>query len=122
MRATVWVVVLLVVSPFTHSQESKKKILVPGGFGTGQNFLDMDKESQRSFAIGLVDGMLLAPLFDAPDHGKTFERIQACVKDMTEVQVAAIIEKYLRDHPEDWNHQLNVESLNALIGVCPTVN
>lgn len=95
MRATFLLVIFLVVTPFTYSQ-TEKPVLIAGGFLTGQDFLGMDKGSQSSFAMGLVDGMLLAPLFHAPDHGDPFERIQACVKDMSGIQVAAIIEKYLK--------------------------
>jgi hypothetical protein len=119
MRTTVLMVAFLAASPLMHSQEAPKPIRVPGGFLTGQEFLDMDKGNQAWLAMGLVDGVFLAPLFDAPDNGKTFNRIEVCVKDMSGVQIAAIIEKYLKDHPEFWNKQLNVMALNALVGVCP---
>ena len=119
MRMTALALAFVVFSPLMHSQEPRKQLFVFGGFMKAQAFLDMDKENQRSFAMGLVDGVFLAPFFDAPDHGKSLVQMHACVKDMSDVQVAAIIEKYLKDHPETWHLQLNVECLSALRSACP---
>jgi len=38
---------------------------------------------------------------------------------MTDAQVAAIISKFVRDHPERWNRSLNVVAFTAMTQACP---
>jgi hypothetical protein len=45
--------------------------------------------------------------------------MRTCVNGMTNTQVAAIITKYAKDHPEEWHIGANVVAWKALRGVCP---
>jgi hypothetical protein len=40
------------------------------------------------------------------------------LRDMTNGQVQAILEKYLADHPAEWHHQLADIATNALVLPC----
>lgn len=66
--------------------------------------------------MGVINGMLLAPLFGAPKD--RIEWLERCLPYMTNDQVAAIILKHLQSHPERWHHQLHIESLNAMQAAC----
>ena len=79
----------------------------------------MDSDGQRAYAMGFLDGMYVAPLFDAPDSSKALLSLESCVEGMKASQVAAIIAKYVRDHPEHWHHSLNVEAYQAMRQACP---
>jgi hypothetical protein len=96
-------------------------VSVHNGFLRGEEYLHLDAGTQRGYEMGIVDGMLLAPLFGAPAtwDGTKIEPLANCITGMTDTQVAAIISKFLRDHPERWNQNLHVVVFSAFKQACP---
>jgi hypothetical protein len=122
MTLTRWVLVLvLLFLPFNAAvpQESEDTALVNEGFVKTEDYLGWERTEQSVYAAGLVDGMFLAPVFDAPNRGKYLIAIQNCVKGMSNKQVAAIIIKYAKEHPEKWHIGTNLVAYQALREVCP---
>lgn len=118
MKQSILVLFALLVS----SGFSQQGISIKAGFLTAEEFTHMNDQSQRDYAMGVVDGMLLAPLFGAPRAWNDGQKIGAfgdCITGMTDAQVAAIISKFVRDHPEHWNHSLNVVAFKAMTQACP---
>jgi hypothetical protein len=72
---------------------------------------------------GMIDGMYLAPMFDAPDEDKYLVRIRRCVTDgdLTNTQIAAIVTKYVKKRRDEWQAGANVVAYQALREVCPTI-
>ena len=101
--------------------DARKTIFMLNGFGKAQDFLKYSNETKVGYAMGLLDGIWLAPIFDAPDRGPALAATQACIKGMDNYQVEAIIEKYIKDHPEIWHLALNLEAWNAIRTACPNV-
>jgi hypothetical protein len=62
--------------------------------------------------------MYLAPVFDAPNRGKDLTATRVCLNGMTNTQVAAIIKKYAKEHPEKWDMGANVVAWQALREAC----
>ncbi|MFZ3210128.1 MAG: hypothetical protein WA188_01310 [Terriglobales bacterium] len=111
--------VLLLTIPFNEqSAQSLKTKTVSNGFLKAREFLDLSEAEKTGFAWGFVDGLFVAPLLDAPDDGKFYVGLRSCAAEMQGTQVAAIIEKYIKDHPEDWHQQLHVVAFNALLKGC----
>ena len=77
-------------------------------------FTDVNK---KRYAIGVLDGMFLAPLFGAPKAN--IKWLENCVVNMTDSQVAAILNKYLIDNPARWHEPLNIIAYSALREACP---
>ena len=100
-------------------QKSEDEALVNQGFIKTEKYLGFGEAEQAIYAAGLMDGIFLAPAFDAPSKGKYLVAMQTCVNRMTNTQVAAIIAKYAKDHPEEWHVGANVVAWKALRGVCP---
>ena len=44
---------------------ANQQIWVKVGFGTGQTYIDMSESEQRAYAMGAINGILLAPFFGA---------------------------------------------------------
>jgi hypothetical protein len=88
-------------------------------FLKAKDYLDMDSNNQRAYATGVVDGMYMAPFFGAQDDGKALVSLATCVEGMKGSQVAAIIEKYIRDHPENSHWDLNLQAYSPMRGACP---
>ena len=91
---------------------------VPKGFLTVQKYLELGTVAQGTFAMGFVDGMLMAPMFDASDQNGQYLLLSSCVVPMTPRQIAAIIEKYGKEHPERWDEPVHGLAYGALIRAC----
>jgi hypothetical protein len=100
---------------------SDERALVHEGYLKAEKYLEFEPREQAIYAMGLVDGMYLAPVFDAPNDSKYLSSLQTCLKEMSNTQVAAIITKFAKEHPEKWHMGTNVLAYQALRqdGVCP---
>lgn len=81
-------------------------VIVTSGFGTGNSYKQMRPAEKAAYASGIIDGLLCAPLHGAPR--KEMEWLEVFTKGKTNIQVAAILTKYLDAHPEDWDQPLNL--------------
>jgi hypothetical protein len=88
----------------------------PDGFGTGQDFLGFSDAGKRAYAMGAINGFLMAPMLGTPEA--QVSRVGRCLENMTDVQVAAIIDKWLREHPERWHYGLHIESWVSVKSAC----
>ena len=95
---------------------AERGVLIHNGFGTGQDFLGFSDTGKRGYAMGVVNGFLMAPMLGAPEaQVRVYGR---CLEKMTDVQVASIIDKWLREHPERWHYGLHFESWVAVKSAC----
>ena len=98
------------------AQASNQDILVHNGFATGQKYLEMNVAQKKAYAMGAMDGMLLAPLMGAPK--KDMAWLETCAENMTDVQVAAILTKYLENNPGQWHESAHVSMFSAMMDAC----
>jgi hypothetical protein len=89
------------------------------GSMTAREFLDMPQGARKFYVMGLMDGLFLAPMFGAPANNKWRIAIQTCVEGKQVAQLVAIIEKYIKEHPEYWHADAHFEAYNALSRACP---
>jgi hypothetical protein len=87
---------------------------VIGGFLKGGMFLEQAAARREAYAMGLVDGFLLAPLWGAPKA----TRFEACVQGMASKQVSAMLEKEIRDHPQEWHLPAHFSMFRAFEKAC----
>jgi hypothetical protein len=102
---------------------------IHNGFLTGTNYRKLTQDQKRIYAAGIIDGMFLAPVFDAPKRiyfkpkemvpTTRVEWLEACVEGMSDEQVAAIISKWLTDHPARWHESANTSVYSAFFDSCP---
>ena len=92
---------------------------VPGGFLKGGDFKDLPEGTREGYAMGFVNGLLVAEYLGADD--KAVRLLSDCVQPMRSDQVAEIIGKHVRDNPAQWHEGLNGQSLNAIVSACPLV-
>lgn len=97
---------------------SSQPVAIHNGFLTGLKYLDLSQAHQRSYAAGFIDGIFLAPLFDAPKTGRLAD-IEACGTGMNDEQVAAILTTHLRSRPELWHLGTHTAMYSALRERCP---
>jgi hypothetical protein len=117
MRRSIFAVFTL----FVFSAFSQQGISVKSGFLTAEEFTHMNDQSQHDYAMGVVDGLLLALLFGAPrawNDGQKIGALGDCITGMSSKQVAAIISKFVRDHPERWNDSMHAVAFTAMTHAC----
>ena len=71
--------------------------------------------------MGLVDGIFLAPVFDALKPGP-LSKVEKCLVDKTDFQLHAIFKKHLDDHPERWHLGAHALFYQTLLGFCDMKN
>jgi hypothetical protein len=96
---------------------SYQRASVMSGFGTGQDYIEMSADDKRVYAMGALNGMLVAPLLGA--RREDIAWLEACVPRMTDEQVAAILTKYIRERPGQWHLPLNILTFEAMKANCP---
>ena len=106
----------LLVASTLVSQSAEKTVRVPVGFLKTGEFLNLSEDQKDGYAMGFINGLQLSVLLGASVDRA--DGINECIQGMKPNQIAAILEKYVKDHPENWHQRFDTESLNALLTVC----
>jgi S1-C subfamily serine protease len=90
---------------------------IEASFFDGKRFTGMDEFERAAYAAGLFDGMQLSPTMGAvPGNVAKFDD---CVGLRSAEQVAEILLRYLKQHPERMGHPMNATAYSALREMCP---
>jgi hypothetical protein len=118
-------VIFLAASSFSRSlhqrpapQDTSQMAIIKPGFLGAESYLKLGSDAQSLYATGILDGMYLAPVFDAPNNDKHLAALQTCTKGMTKSQIAAIAVKFGKANPEKWNEGANILIYQALWTAC----
>jgi len=103
---------IAIAAALTALAANRDLVMIHNGFGTGQGYVEMSDAQKKAYAAGMVNGMLMAPLFGASKDEMKW--LEAYLENMTDQQVAAIITKYLNDNPGRWHEGLHVLSFVAI--------
>jgi hypothetical protein len=115
----VFLLIVLLTAPFQTAPQRTK--MVTNGYLKAGDFLDLNDTQKEAFAMGFLDGLFVAPLLDAPDDGKFYVSFRTCTAEMSGKQVAAIIEKHIRENPEEWHMQLHTVAFNSMLKACHAI-
>jgi hypothetical protein len=104
-------------------------VFVPASYGTQQDTLQiyrglvtnaafgqLQPTSRQAYLEGVVDGMMLAPLFDAPRT--RMARFEKCLPRMTCKQIDDIVTKYLADNARTLRDPIHLSAFNAVSRAC----
>lgn len=119
VKSTISASIVLLFAAANGMSQRTTAVRIHDGFVQAHDYLEMDSEAQKTYAMGILDGFYMAPLFGAPDNNKVLVSITTCVEGMKASQVAAIIEKYVKDHPEHWHLDLKNEAYSGMRQACP---
>lgn len=87
------------------------------GYMTGNTYRDMSANAQQGYVIGVIDGMFVAPFFGAKLGARSW--LGLCIESgMRTDQLKAIIDKYLDEHPDEWDQDMAAVAYSALVPVC----
>jgi hypothetical protein len=92
-------------------------VTIFNGFETGQSLKDLSDRDLASYVRGFVNGILVATVAGASQT--CIEHLQKrCLTGRTDQQLAAVLRKYLLEHPEEWHWSANIVSWKALFVPC----
>jgi len=122
LRQTILLVAagLILQSPLSPQDNN---IIVPNGFGLGRDFVEKDSEHYMSpmeqvmYARGFVNGLYASSGLLRADRGR-MKMLKDCIVGMTDTQVRAILEKAIRDKPEQWHQGLVILGMVAIGQAC----
>ena len=111
-----YLMILLVLVAFVTVYANQQIVKISPGFFTGKDYLEMSETEQRAYATGEINGMLVAPLFGAPEENLNW--LKTCTGKMSDEDLASILIKYIRDQPKQMDANLNVVTFNAIREAC----
>lgn len=91
-------------------------VRIHNGFVAGIDYREYGDFQKRAYVTGVVDGMFLAPVLEAPKP--QIEWLEDCVTGMTDVQVVGIVDRWLTTHPERWDQSMHILLYSAIVEAC----
>jgi hypothetical protein len=107
---------LLAILFLSLNIQAKEGVSIHQGWITGNTYRAFEATSKNVYAVGLVDGVFLSPLYGAPKE--KLKPLEQCTTGMTGQQVVAIFNKYLNENPERWHQSMHVIGFTALKEAC----
>lgn len=105
--------ILMAFAPVAQAQA----VYIKNDFLTGNDFQRLPPTSKRGFAMGFVAGAFVAPMFGA--QKQDIRWIENCINGMDDVQLVAVIDKWLAGNPVRWHEPMGVLTYAALRESCP---
>ena len=69
----------------------------------------------------MTDGWIEASISEKSqgESEGTFTALVICMTGrMTGLQIIAIVEKYMKEHPEEWHERMSLTTANAMVEAC----
>ena len=108
--------IILIFLTFINVYASQQPVSISRGFFTGKDYFEMSDSEKRAYATGAINGMLVSPLFGAPEDRVTW--LKTCTVKLSDEETAAILSKYIASDPNQMTLSLNVVTFNALKDAC----
>lgn len=107
---------IFVVPSEPQNKSTPDKVYIPLYLVSAGDFLEMAEADRVTYMIGFMDGLYGSGFFGASDAALV--RLKSCTSGMNTKQFAAIVTKYVKDHPGNWHYPLPIEAVEALNASC----
>jgi hypothetical protein len=108
--------VVLTLLTFINVYASQQTVSISRGFFTGKDYFEMSDSEKRAYVTGAINGMLVSPLFGAPEDRVTW--LKTCTVKLSDEETSAMLSKYISSDPHQMTLSLNVVTYNALKDAC----
>jgi hypothetical protein len=110
-------IALVGIAAASVGADSATPLLIPHSAMTGESYRSLDQYARRFYIVGLLDGLLGSPLFGA-NQGLAGE-FHRCLLQFHSEQDMAIIDKWVTDHPTEWQTDMHTLAIQAFLEACP---
>lgn len=107
---------LIALITFISVYANQQKVSISAGFFNGKDYLEMTDTERRAYVTGAINGMLVAPLFGAPQQN--LDWLKTCTGKMSDDQLALILATYIENQPGSLESSLNAVTFNAIQKTC----
>lgn len=108
--------VVLTLLTFINVYASQQTVSISRGFFTGKDYFEMSDSEKRAYVTGAINGMLVSPLFGAPEDRVMW--LKTCTVKLSDEETSAILSKHISSDPNQMTLSLNVVTYNALKDAC----
>lgn len=91
-------------------------VMVHHGFYKANHYRELPDFVRRAYIVGVFDALMLCPLFGAPKAEVTW--LERCGEGMQDVQLQAIVDRFVDAHPERWDEDMGTVAYGALTQAC----
>jgi hypothetical protein len=110
---------LLVAVIWTSAQAaSEAPITIPNGYLTGSQFRAAGPAVQRGYAMGVVDGLLLSPMYGAPERRSRLLKTCLLALQLDSDQITALVSREIEADPVTWSNPAHSTAFRALRKAC----
>jgi hypothetical protein len=109
--------VALACSMFLTSTALTQTITMPTAAESGTSYRELDATTRGWYVRGLVDGFLGAAQFGGDEN--LVVAFSKCLDGMTSLEIEALVDKYLADHPALLRKGMHALAANAITESCP---
>ena len=110
-------VVAMACSIFLTGAAVAQTVTMPPAAETGSTYRDLDATTRGWYIRGLVDGYLGAAQFGGDES--LVAAFAKCLNGMTSIEIEALVDKYLADHPAQLHKGMHALAANAITDSCP---
>jgi hypothetical protein len=107
---------MLLLATASAAAAQERPVTIHEGFYAGNDYRELHEGQRRVYVSGVIEGMLLAPLYGAPKSRMSW--LESCAVGMSDKQVTAIVDKFMDEHPARWHEQMKTLVYSAMIGAC----
>lgn len=119
MRKLIVGIALIAASLASQAQTPSPRIFVPGGFVDGNTYQRYSPVQRQIYVQGVFDGIFYAPVIAGKDLPRSVKLHDCAVShNMNDVQIVAIVDKYMAEHPERWGDPMSIIAHTAMILAC----
>ena len=94
----------------------KAPVRIQGGYVSGVQYMDMDGLTKKAYVSGLIEGMLLAPAFGAPEEN--MEWFYVCTQEIGLNEIRKLLFEYIKDDHDLWKNQNPAKNFRAIYQAC----
>ena len=108
MRRKFFILIFLCILLSSSTAIAKDRYLTAAfAFLSGNQYRGLSKLEQLGYIEGAFDGIMLVPVSDLKKDTQIM-RIESHTDGITVGQLHAIVNKYLDEHPENWNMPMSI--------------
>jgi hypothetical protein len=110
-------VVALLCSTVLTGLAFGQTITMPPAAESGTSYRELDSTTRGWYVRGLVDGFLGAAQFGGDEN--LVVAFSKCLDGMTSIEIEALVDKYLAEHPALLRKGMHALAANAITESCP---
>jgi hypothetical protein len=84
---------------------------------SGNRYLSQDEAIRLGYVSGVIDAFLIISASEAVAV-PSFGWLPPCTKNMNNVQIRAIVDKYMKDNPQIWHMPMASAVIGAMMRAC----